>query len=352
MTVVLTLAAVCAVAQTQGHGRPWRRGPLTVGDFGAAPYGAREASHLEYAVVFSASGVTEGLDTYRYCRTSAVMYPAASWLVDDSTTENELNYNQMLFDVVEVHRRQMQRTALMLGGKAQYRRLQGLTMEALEREVAQLRLATDEGRDSAAVERVRQRNREWLNAHPGERPVFTPRSWWWGMGLLYGAAVPTGAMGRYWSASIGTQGFDFAYGWNRHGIRYRFSGGDVRVLDTNDRSYAYYGLATESRIDVSFGYGYTLIERPAWSLTPYVSIGTTELGWWYAPSYTLGVSGLYHLHRWHRVVNAVKGKARSATVSATADLSVSYADLDASKGLTFSLQIGIALVSRKEQVVW
>ena len=351
LLALLGLTTLGAVAQTQGRGRPWRRGPLTAGDFGAMPFGVREASHLDCTILYSTAGVTEGRDTYRYCRTSAVMFPAASWLVEDSTAENELNYNQMLFDIAEVHRRRMQREAMMLGNKLQYGRLLNLTIEELERELTEMQQATDHGRDSAAVERVRRKNREWLNAHPAERPEFTPRLPWWSVDMVFGVAVPTGSIGSTWSASVGTTGIDLGFGWGRHGFYYHYCFGEARLIDTN-ASYHMGELLNQSRIDISYGYGFTLIDRPAWSLTPYVAFGMTEFDWYYGESYTLGVTGRYHWHRWHRITNAVKGKARCYTVSAMGNLYASYADLGDYKGVTVGLQIGFSLVSRRERVEW
>lgn len=351
IAMLLALTAFGAMAQTQGRGRPWRRGPLTAGDFGAVPYGVAEKSHLEYGIVYSASGVTEGMDSYRYCRTSALMYPTASWLVDDSATENELNYNQMMFDLVEVHRRQMQLEAMMLSNRLQYSRLLNLTTEQLDREMQQLQIATDYGRDSAAVERVRRRNREWLNAHPGERPQFASRLPWWSASMLFGVAVPTGPVGRYWSASVVTSGLDLGVGWGRHGLYYRVSGGDVRLIDSAALADNY--LTTNIYTELNFGYGFTLFDRPRWSLTPYIAFGAAEYGWWYGETYTLGVTGRYHAHRWHRITNAVKGKAKCVTVSLAGNLFVSYLNMGAGdNSLSLGLQIGASFVSRKEHVEW
>ena len=61
----------------------------------------------------------------------------------------------------------------------------------------------------------------------------------------------------------------------------------------------------------------------------------------------------YHFHHWHRITNAVKGKARCYTVSASGKLYLSYADLgDDYKGVTFGAQVGLSLLTRRERVEW
>lgn len=348
--MVMLLLAVTAEAQVQGRGRPWTRGALRMEDFGIVNTMGRDNSHLEYAIVYSPSGVTEGINTYLFCRTVAVMYPTASWIVEGHADEVELAYNQALFDLVEVHRRQMQQTSMMLTKKGQYKMLLATTTEQLDREIQAVQAATEGGRDSLALERMRVKNREWLNANPGERPEFTPRLYWWRLELAYGVDVPTGALARHYSASVGSREFTAAIGWGRHGIYYRSLYGTLHTFDTVENM-----IPIGTRTDISFGYGFTLFEKPSFSITPFVMYGVSNLDWWYGESYTLGVRGNYHFHHWHRITNAVKHKGNRITASATADLTASYITLDDSgerNGLSFGLHVGLSFLSRRERVDW
>lgn len=352
--VIMMLLCVAVAAQGQGRGRPWKRGELRLEDFGVVTAHDNERSHLDYGIVYSPSGVTEGNNSYLFCRTAAVMYPTASWIDERCADTAMLAYNQMLFDVVEVYRRQMQQQGYLLSATTRrsrmglYERLQANTMEQLEREMQELRVATEEGRDSAAVERVRVKNREWLNAHPCDRPDFTLRSYWWSLGVDYGFSVPTGGLARHYTASVGMQGFTAALGWGRHGFYYRTVSGSLQTYDTVG------GFSpSDYRIDLTFGYGFTLIDRPNFSITPYIAYGASEFAWWVGENYTFGISGSYHFFHWHRITNPARGKAKRLTASATGNLYLNYVDLgDDRKGLTFGLQVGIAFLSRNEKVTW
>ena len=344
------LVAGSAIAQNQGRPRSWKKGQLRLEDFGTAPSTGNEKSHLEYAITYTPSGITEGMHTYRYCRTGAVMYPAASWMTEERYNEAELTYNQALFDLVEIHRRQMQREALLLTKDKQYKILQVMTTDRLDREVRELQVATDYGSDSMAVEHVRQLNRQWLNDNPGVRPEFAQKKYWWGIGMELGALIPTGSVGREFSASVGTMSVSGALGWNRHGFYYHQTGGSVYYREVQDD---YISNMTASIIDVSFGYGFTLFDRERYSITPYVALGMTNYDWYYGDTYTFGVIGKYHFHHWHSISNILKNKASCLSVSATGRLSVSYVDMyDGFSGLSFGLHVGLAFKWRKEHVEW
>ena len=350
---VLLLAAVLLPVQGQGRARSWKKGQLRMEDFRTSAYDGRQGSHLEYAVTYNLGGVNEGMNTYHYCRTSAVMYPADSWMAEGHRDENELTYNQALFDLVEVYRRQMQQQSYLLtnkNGDKVYDMLLENTMAQLEREVQVLQKVTDYGHDSVALERVRRINRQWLNDNPGGRPQFTPGLYWWKMGADMGIAVPTGGLARNFSASIGSMGFFGAFGWGRHGFYGNYSVGTVRYLNEEDAAYR---NMTASRLDINSGYGFAVLDRMGYSITPYVAIGMTDFDWYYGDSYTIGVMGCYHFHHWHSIKNGVRKKASCLTVSAMGRLYASYINMDEnSSGLTFGFQLGLTYMRRSERVEW
>ena len=354
----MLLLAVTVSVQGQGRGRPWKRGALRLEEFGVTAVAGRENSHLDYGLTYTTSGTTEGMNTYLYCRTSAVMYPTASWMAEGHADEAELNYNQVLFDLVEVYRRQMQQEAILLNKRSQYEVLLATTKNHLDREMQVVQVATDMGRDSLALERIRVKNREWLNANPGSHPEFTPRPYWWCLGIEGGATFSTGDVGRLISPSIGTTGYLGGFGWGRHGIY-------ISVLSAasmaRDSAFNFEGnrvLPVMYRTDANLlSYGYTVLDRTLFSVTPYVAIGISnmdsEMDWYYGTSYTFGIMGRYHLHHWHHIKDGAKGKARRFTPSAIANLYVSYIDMDVDgKGLTVGLQLGIAIGMRRESVSW
>ena len=348
--VLVVLATGTTIVQGQVKGRPWKRGPLRLDDFGVATFDGKNASLLDYGINCHAEGLTEGGHTYLYCRTTAVMSPMSSWIAEGHRDDAELKYNQVLFDLVEVYRRQMQRQSYQLKSRRQYELLRVNTMAELDREIGVVQAVTDFGRDSLALELIRRKNREWLSENPGGRPEFVPRLAWWMVGVEAGFMFPTGGLADYYTASMGSSGLTFGYGFGPQGLFYHYSSGTVNALDSIERMYG-----PNQRTDISFGYGYTVLDRPTFSITPYLAYGLTSTSWWADDSYTLGVMGRYHFHHWHRITNGVKNKARCLTVSATGHLFATYTALGSTsdrKGLTIGLHLGLSYCSRAERVEW
>lgn len=355
---VLMLLAVVS-AQGQSRGRSWKRGLLRADEFGAmAPAVDRGNSHLEYDITYSLSGVDEGMNTYLYCRGAALMYPRDSWLAEGHDDEAELNYNQAIFDLVEIHRRHLERTAFLMKKRGMYTLLREETLLQLNREVEALQAASDYGRDSAVVERFRRQNRRWLNEHAGGRPEFELKLFWWMLGMDAGVAFNTGAVNDVIKPSVGATGFLGAFGWGRHGIYYQLT--NVTSM-ARDSAFDYDGgrvLPVMYRTDLGLlGYGFTLFDRQAYSITPYVSIGITDIesivDWYTGTRYTVGVMGRYHFHHWHSIKDGIKGKGRRFTPSMSANLYASYIDMDYDgRGLTIGLQLGFTFAVRRERVGW
>lgn len=353
--LLLALAGGGVQAQELGRGRSWRKGDIRMEEIGRQPFNGKQSSHLEYDVSYRLGGIDEGMDSYIYCRTSALIYPAASWMADGHRTEAELNYMQTIFDIVEVHRRQMEREALLLSRRVQYDRLAELTRERVNREVEALRAASDNGRDSAVVELVRRQNRRWLNEHPGGKPDFELLPYWWSLGLTLGFAVPAGGLAEHWSATVGSLGMDYAFGWGRFGFYFSYSSGivyDRMAQQTEDPAYGYTGMDYTSRTDFNYlGIGYTVLDRPGFTLTPYLSLGLSDFYWDLGAAYTVGVRANRLFHHWHSIKNGAKGKGHRLTVAASGNLYFSYINMGGhSSGPTFGLQLGLSFINRRERV--
>lgn len=349
------LASGSVAAQGPGRGRTWKRGLLRVEEFASMPTTAgRESSHLEYGLGCDYSGHDEGMHTYVYGRASALMYPTASWFADGHRNDAELSYNQTIFDLVEVHRRHLQHQGLVAKRRSQFDLLLRAEREQLDREVRALQLATDYGRDSATLERIRLANRQWLNDHPGGRPLFEPQRYWWMLGMEFGVDLSTGYINEVCSPSIGSSGYLYGFGWNRHGLYFRMFNAEVL---SHDSVMDYDGQMRQIpllRLDLQLlGYGYTLLDRDAYSVTPYVALGVTDIDWFAGTSYTLGVMGFWHFHHWHTIKDGARGKARRFTPSLMGNLYVSYTSFaPGDQGLTFGVHLGITFKSRRERVSW
>ncbi len=346
----ILMVSLTASAVGQGRSRHWDKGLLSADDFSTAYSIDTTQGHFEYAIIYNPAGITEGGDSYRFCRTTAVMYPRLSWMGRTLRSDLELNYRQALFDLVEVYSRQMQRQALLLNKSRQYDYLLATTMEQLEREMEVMKSVTRDGSDSAAVERIRRKNRQWLNDHPATRPQFTPNLFWWGVGVNMGVLLPMGALGRTYTASVGATATDIAIGLGRSAIYYNLCFGSVNYINSSDPTYNMTGLP---RSDLSIAYGFAVVDRPNFSIVPYLGIGVTDFSWHTGDAFLLGVRGNYHFHRWHIVKNGAKRSAYCYSASATANLYFSYYNMyDDTSSPGVGLLLGLTFKRQSESVSW
>ncbi|MBR1784482.1 MAG: hypothetical protein IJ760_03470 [Bacteroidales bacterium] len=367
LTIMMLLLAASATAQSPA--RSWKRGPLTKKDFGAVPTrGSDRNSHLHYGIVYNTSGVGDGLNSYIFCKTAAVMFPADSWLADGHADEREMNYNQAVFDLVEVHSRQMQREAQMLNRGRQYDFLLAATLDRLEREIRALDAATGHGQDSLALERMRQQNRRWLAENPATRPNFEREGWWWLFDLGLGACVNGMELGKWIGPSIGLIDYELATGYKRLEFSLHFTQANSKLRENADYEDWPTGEVW-NREEIHARLGFSVIDKPTYSLTPFVGAGFTSffepyMGEYYSvalmPTITLGVTGRRHIHHWHYVTNGLKHRADRVTSSVSASLYGSYSTnsffpLLASGHfpmLTFGLRLGVSLRTERETVTW
>ena len=363
LAVLMFLLTGTVFAQ-QEHARAWRRGPLALNEFAIMSTQPGATSHLDYALRYALVAETEGLHTYYYCRVGAVMYPGLSWMAESSRDSAELSYNQALFDLVEIHRRQMQwQTLYVTSRKKQLDQLLESFSLQLDREVQMMRAVTREGRDVEVLERMRQANRQWLNANPCGHPEFEERYFWWSMGLDMGFVAPMGGLGHYFSASAGSLGFNLAMGWRRHNFTLRSVKSIVHQRDTIRDYWGYtidpsFMSSPMDRTDVHLSYGFSLVSNDRYAITPYAGWGwsTFSASYWYpitASGFLAGVEGKLHFHHWHVVRNGGKQKARRVSASAHANLFAGYAKCDdlegQPSGLTVGISLGLTLTEKRER---
>lgn len=147
MALVATLAAATSAAQTDL--RRWDTGPLTWDDFRVVDTNiGAEHSYLEFYLDIEEE---EGFDfgsSWSVLHAAAYMDKRLSWVNRKHCTTAELYYNQVLFDIVEWHRRRLQ-VVIDTGGNANM----DYYMRLLEHEADSFCRSTQYGADLEAVKR-------------------------------------------------------------------------------------------------------------------------------------------------------------------------------------------------------
>ena len=138
-----------------------------------------------------------------------------SWISKTAQNERTLAYNQILFDLVEVHTRQMKAKLVALGAdrrfKQEARQIEYLTNSELGDEVNRFRAETGGGDDVQALQRWEKQIVQRLHDTPDL--VTTYRSSKMGYGLFFGggSAFATGPLAQTFNPSVGVVfGIDIA----------------------------------------------------------------------------------------------------------------------------------------------
>lgn len=284
-----------------------------------------------------------------------------SWVDSAWRTPDELRYNQVLFSIVELHRRYMQ-IELDTGHcpSTDY------YMKRLVHTADSFCISTSYGRDTDAVtlwdDAIRQQLSEAaviLAESHGKR--FTSNQFVtthrFGMGMGGGMKAVMGDM-RHYTRTGGGLLMDVECGQGRHLLNFGMYIGGSRCLDnvfhkSNPDQNLWTG-DTLSALDLNITYGFIALENNKFRLAPYAGIGM--LGYYYTPkyedassvgptsfSYLFGVDLRYHLSNDMLIMPSA---AEQWSFSLYAKAYLTYGTFSSVIGnpscLTFNLAIGLA----------
>ena len=348
-------------AQAQDHVRTWNKGPLTWNDFKVVrPSVGDEHSYLEFTLDISTTPEERYGATLWAENAVASIDRDRSWVDSAYRTPEELQYNQVLFNIVECYRRQMQ-IEIDTGGTpdANY------YMKLLVYTADSFCLSTAYGADTAAVhywdyvihERLAALAPALVENH-GQRiaPANYMPTRRFGFGMGGGLKATAGDLHHYFRSG-GAFAMDFEIGEGHSLLNFGMLIGGSRCLDSVFHKTDYNNdLWTNDRLsvlDFNMTYGYAVVDNPRFRVMPFGGIGM--LGYFLdqgedessvgpvAFSYLLGVdlrynfsNDMYIFHRHsEQMIFALYGKAY-----------LSYNQFNHVEGnlsgLTFNLAVGLA----------
>lgn len=371
--IFLFLLALCAtIAQAQEQRRTWSAGPLTWSDFTLVhptlSENPDEHSFLEFVfdittVAHDHNGITSG-------EAEAVAYTvrSKSWVDSSHRTPAELRYNQVLFDMVELYRRELQQminTAIDLNEEQLLDSIMQIAIDGTDQYCAKTRY----GNDSLAVQewgvRIASALRNTDSAAASDKAAiqsqhaYTDEPLRLGASLLLGFMGTGGEMHDYFSHGFG-MGMDFEIGYNRHFFLLGFNIGGASCLKNayNVRS-AIDSLCQGDALTILngyFGYGYSVVDRAKIRVTPFVGWG--GLGYYYtedgdseydAQSYGsangcwhFGVNTQYHINN---TIFAGYHERYSIDLKLFGTYNRFRAIQGTPEGFTFNIQLGISMLS-------
>lgn len=145
-----------------------------------------------------------------------LMFRDLSWMSETARNDRTLTYNQALFDLVEIHTRQMKAKLIALKNnrrfRQQARQIEYLTNAELGAEVNLFRAETGGGDDTEAVQRWQDRIVKRLYDTPDLVTVYRSSKVGYGFFVGGGGALASGALAQTFNASIGVgAGLDLTF---------------------------------------------------------------------------------------------------------------------------------------------
>ena len=346
--------------------RAWEKGPLTWKNFTVVGEGfGEEHSYLEYYLdienrTHDVNGINWGVKT-----AVALMDKNLSWVDRNHLTDQELRYNQVLFNLAELYRRYLQ-VDIDTGGKGNTR----YYMQLLSNEAENYCRSTRYGADTAAVEWWGNEVRQLMDSitpymvEKHASALILPEfktSYFFGTDFGGGAKIFCGDMHNLFAPSGGFY-CDFEGGYRRHTfiLGMYIGGGKCKpdTLYTVNKNNELYNSDDISTIDLHIDYGFTVLDSRKLRITPFVgygmqgvffsetgdgpSGGPTE-GCWRA-----GVDVKYHLSS---ELSATKSTLEQYFASVDAKVFVSRdrfnSIVGSPKGYTINLSLGFSLMYKE-----
>jgi hypothetical protein len=209
----LLLSLFCFEAIGQSVERLWEEGKLSWDDFKGEPFlESANSSELNYNLSYITTKKKVGDTTLFMFETRNYMNPGISWVKESDKSEQLLKYNQLLFDILEIHRRKLQSTLHRLDNIYRAEDKFRTEFEYCNQELRRFRKETKQGADLAALEYWEKRISTELGDNPFELIPEYDEGWFgYGMNAGFGTGLLTGSIGDHFTPTFDfTYGFDFA----------------------------------------------------------------------------------------------------------------------------------------------
>ncbi|MBD2751300.1 hypothetical protein [Spirosoma validum] len=212
---MLLLSPLLATAQTTIDTLHWsatRR--LQIADFHAPTQPGLGGSEFHYQIGYEVRPTS--LWSQPAIESFCLMFRNLSWVSETARNERTLVYNQILFDLVEVHARHMKTKLIALGldknFKQQAKQIEYLTNSELGAEVNRFRSETGGGDDLQALQRWQRQVVKQLYDTPDLVTTYHPSKIGFGVFFGGGGALPTGSLTKTMNPPAGfVLGLDIAF---------------------------------------------------------------------------------------------------------------------------------------------
>ncbi|MCX2745431.1 hypothetical protein OO013_16245 [Mangrovivirga sp. M17] len=262
----------------QSDERQWEEGKLTWNDFKGEPFeSSPSASELSYQLSYSTTKKRIGDTTFFFFQTRNYINPYISWVKESEKSDQLLRYNQVIFNILELHRRELQEELHRINNTDLAENKFRTQYQKCNYEIKQFQHETNSGTDKSALVYWDKKITQKLKDNPFELiPEVSDRNFGYGINAGFGTGIMTGSISDFFSPTFNfVFGFDIAYKNTTLFLNGTLAGNRVKRDYTEDGFLWTKDLKTNvAIIDVSIGQ--TLIENSTHKLTPFAGLGILE----------------------------------------------------------------------------
>jgi len=355
--ILIVLLSLFCHANAQHQYKYWRDGKLSWSDFQVKEANVAESSHLAFQI-FSVTEKQYGIDTtFISLKAETIVDKDKSWVKLSEKSPWVLAYNQVIFDIAELYRRQLQ---IQLNEVATLKQVPNMVKNALngcQQEVAKFKSEVPQQDDSTAILRWESLIHLRLNYLDDAKVVeYLPGNWGFGLNGGIGGSQFNGAMGDYflptWNVNLGVEG-----AYKRAMLYLNTTISSSYVKETFDYNGTWEEGTRASFTIIDAALGYAVIDNDRWKLVPNAGAGYTILSTWVIDSnqserrYTLsdlnaigGITVDYKLqHRINKVPNILFRYKEESDLALRVRFYAAKADFNSTiNGYTFNVAIGIS----------
>lgn len=281
IAILLVLAATAIGAlQAQHAPREWGRGPLTWDDFTGPVPPNNVDNWLEYN--FTVKRVEEKLDgmNLMHLRLCCNMYPELSWAAESAKTDLNLKYNQVVFNIAEYQSLCFQPLLDQGNTGMDIESVLQMALSYSAAEEQRFSNESDMGFDTAVVQRWYDSTNLRLSELKAENG-YHPRVEYTGIGMSANFSLGTTIHGRSLAETF-TPAFDFGFGFDM-GFKRNVFLWDMKIGIGGSRQdfvlddVYYLAGSSYTWFQTFLGYGYSVLDKPRFSLTPFVGLGCSMI---------------------------------------------------------------------------
>ena len=161
ITALLILAVAPVWGQIEGLQRYWDEGPLEWSDFlttrrTVTNLSSTAWSDIDVVWTLRSETIDQGNYSFEHLFSLCSMNRYTSWVYEDARSEAHLRYEQVIFDLYELHRRYFQMAYENSPAKDNVDELWDIHFQRAKSAVAQFKQASDYGRDTAVIAQYEQ----------------------------------------------------------------------------------------------------------------------------------------------------------------------------------------------------